>query len=69
MKNPEFHKRSKHIDVRFHFIRERVQEDELAVEYVPSKDQEADILTKPIPRVQFQRLCGMLGMSSVNVIL
>lgn len=61
-KNPTFHKRSKHIDVRAHFVRERVQNGELKIEHIPSKEQVADILTKPIPRVQFQRLREKLGM-------
>ena len=65
-KNPEFHKRSKHIDIRYHFVRERVQEGELVVEYVRSKDQAADILTKPIPRVQFEELRSLVGMKWRN---
>lgn len=61
-KNPEFHKRSKHIDVRFHFVRERVTNGQLIIKQVSSKNQAADILTKPIPRVQFEVLRCMLGM-------
>lgn len=62
VKNPTFHKRSKHIDVRAHFVRERVQNGELKIEHIPSEEQVADILTKPIPRIQFQRLREKLGM-------
>lgn len=61
-KNSSFYKRSKHIDVRTHFVRERIQNGELKIEHVPSENQVADILTKPIPRVQFQRLRDKLGM-------
>lgn len=64
-KNPSFHKRTKHIDVRFHYVRERVQEQQLKIEYVPSEEQAADILTKPIPRVQFEKLRRMLGMINI----
>ncbi|XP_071652413.1 uncharacterized protein [Temnothorax longispinosus] len=61
-KNPSFYKRSKHIDVRAHFVRERVQNGELKIEHISSGEQVADVLTKPIPRVQFQRLHEKLGM-------
>ncbi|KYM94367.1 Copia protein [Cyphomyrmex costatus] len=65
MKNPGFHKRSKHIDVRFHYVRERVQEQQLKIEYIPSEEQVADILTKPVPRVRNERLRRMLGMINI----
>lgn len=61
-KNSNFYKRSKHIDVHTHFVREQIQNGELRIEHVPSENQVADILTKLIPRVQFQRLRDKLGM-------
>ncbi|XP_071578904.1 uncharacterized protein [Temnothorax nylanderi] len=56
-KNPSFHKHSKHIAVRYHFVRECVETGQLIVEYIPSEKQVADILTKPIPRVFSMRNC------------
>ncbi|KAL4091127.1 hypothetical protein QTP88_025865 [Uroleucon formosanum] len=54
VKNPEYHKRTKHIDVRYHYIHEKFSEGMFSLEYVPSKEQLADILTKPaVPK-----LCG-----------
>lgn len=50
IKNPVFHKRIKHIDVRFHYIRERYAKQGFALEHVASKEQHADIFTKPLPR-------------------
>ena len=47
-KNPENHSRTKHIEVQYHFVREKVQEGLVRVEYVSTKDQLADILTKPL---------------------
>lgn len=61
-RNDEFHRRSKHIDVRYHYIRELLKSGKLLVEYVASKDQVADICTKPIQRITFVNLCGLLGM-------
>lgn len=61
-KNPEFHKRSKHIDVRMHYIREKIQEGQLTIEHVPGNKQAGDILTKPLPHVRFAYLKSLLGM-------
>jgi hypothetical protein len=62
-KNPIFHKRSKHIDVRAHFVRELVEEGKLIIEHIASKDQVADLLTKPIPSTQFRRLRDKIGLT------
>lgn len=47
-KNPVFHDRSKHIDARYHFIRECAEGGQIAVEYINSNEHLADILTKPL---------------------
>jgi len=63
-KNPVNHERSKHIDVRFHFIREQVKEGNVELVHVASKEQAADIFTKPLPTVLFEKGKKMLGMRS-----
>eukprot|EP00253_Pinus_taeda_P014188 PITA_14188 len=55
-KNPVMHSKTKHIPVKYHFLREHVLEQEVKLEYVPSKEQVADILTKPLPRETFEYL-------------
>ena len=45
-KNPVMHKSSKHIEIRYHFVRERVQDGSLKLVYIPSSENVADILTK-----------------------
>lgn len=50
IKNPVSHKRVKHIDVRFHYVRERYEERAFELQYTSSKEQHADILTKALPR-------------------
>lgn len=51
-KNAEFHKRTKHIDIRYHYIREKYESGEILIEYVPTEMQKADIFTKALPRDQ-----------------
>lgn len=60
IRNPEFHKRTKHIDIRFHFIREKVESNELTVLFVSSNFQLADIFTKALPKDRFNFLCTSL---------
>ncbi|KAE8676644.1 hypothetical protein F3Y22_tig00111582pilonHSYRG00249 [Hibiscus syriacus] len=62
-KNPVFHDRSKHIDIRYHYIRECVARNDVEVEYVKSQDQVADIFTKPLKSEDFIRLRNLLGVT------
>ncbi|UYV78997.1 hypothetical protein LAZ67_17000580, partial [Cordylochernes scorpioides] len=60
IKNPEFHKRTKHIEVRHYFVREKYQEGIFNVEHISGKDQVADIMTKGLPKPRFQMLRYLL---------
>ena len=64
-KNPEHHARSKHIDIQYHFVREKVQEGLVKVEYVSTKDQAADIMTKPLTRKPYESGRLKLGLYPV----
>ncbi|KAK9703701.1 hypothetical protein QE152_g29135, partial [Popillia japonica] len=57
-KNPEYHRRSKHIEVRHFYVRERFLNGELKLEHISGRDQVADLLTKPLERVRFIFLRG-----------
>jgi hypothetical protein len=59
-RNPEHHERSKHIDVRWDFIREKVHNNELVTVSIPGKDNKADMFTKPLPRLALER--GLQGL-------
>ena len=61
-KNPVNHERSKHIDVRFHFIREHVTDGNTKLKHIARKDQAAYILSKPLSNELFDRGKKMLGM-------
>eukprot|EP00253_Pinus_taeda_P031156 PITA_31156 len=60
--NPVFHKNTKHIDTQFHFVREKIQSNEIVVEYCKTCDNVADIFTKPLARVKFELFRKMLGV-------
>lgn len=62
VKNPEFHKRTKHIDIRYHYIRETVANGDIRVEYIPSELQRADILTKSLPKDRFKKMCELMNV-------
>ena len=53
--NPVMHKRSKHIDTKLHFIREKVENGEVRIHYIPTDSMTADILTKSLPRVKVEK--------------
>eukprot|EP00253_Pinus_taeda_P034297 PITA_34297 len=61
-KNPVMHSETKHIPIKYHFLWEQVLEQKVKLEYVPSKEQVADILTKPLPRETFEYLKQKLGV-------
>ena len=65
MKNPVHHDRSKHIDVKFHFIRECYDRKLIDAEFVGTELQLGDILTKALGRVRFQELRGDIGMKNL----
>ena len=63
-KNPVMHSKTKHIPIKFHFLREHVIEKNIKLEYVETKKQIADIFTKPLPRQTFEYLRQKLGVIS-----
>jgi hypothetical protein len=65
-KNPVFHERSKHIDVRYHYIRECVDEGRIIIVYTAIEEQLADILTKALGRVRFLELRDRIGVKAVG---
>ena len=60
--NPVFHDRSKHIEIRYHYIRDMVQRGALKLLYVSTDEQVADVLTKPLSRVKFEHFRDKLGI-------
>ena len=65
-KNPVLHNRSKHIDVKFHFLRDYVDEGHIVIEFIETGRQLADVLTKPLGRLRLTELKEMIGMKGVQ---
>ena len=52
-KNPSMHSKTKNIDIKYHFVKEFVEDTKIRLEYVRTKEQIADIFTKPLPKDAF----------------
>lgn len=61
-RNPEFHKRTKHFNVKFHYQRAVLNSGEINLEYIPTEEQAADGLTKPLGPSPFAKFCDLLGI-------
>ncbi|GKF74538.1 hypothetical protein Tco_0220870, partial [Tanacetum coccineum] len=64
--NPVLHSRTKHIDIRYHFIRDRILKGDIELHFVPTELQLADIFTKPLAEPSFTRLVAELGMLNIE---
>ena len=65
-KDNKFHMRTKHIDVRYHFIRKVVEDGKVAVQYIPTGDNVSDIFTKPLAKAKFRELAELLGLRAIT---
>ena len=61
-KNPVFHKRKKHVQIRYHFVREAVEQGTITLEYCQTDDMLADSFTKALARDQFKKLRAGIGL-------
>lgn len=63
--NPEFHKRSKHIDIIYHFTRSAIQNKQVKLVNIPTKENIADILTKALSKPLFQSILSKFNIGEV----
>ena len=64
-KNLVMHSKTKHIPIKYHFLREQVNDKNVKLEYVPTKEQIADMFTKPFPKDAFEYLRQRLGVQQI----
>lgn len=64
-KNPELYTRTKHIDIRYYFIRGTITLGDLHLQWISGKENPADLLTKPLHRITFSKHFDNLGMGKV----
>jgi hypothetical protein len=60
--NPVSHDRSKHVEIKYHYIRDMVQRKAVLVQYLPTDEQIADVLTKPLAKSKFEYFRDKLGV-------
>ena len=65
-KNPEFHDRTKHIDVHYHYLWQKYESGEIALNYTPTHAQPADVLTKGLGREKHNQFRFQMGMRDLD---
>jgi hypothetical protein len=64
--HPVFHERSKHIEIKYYFIGDKLREGEVKLQYIPTNEQTTNILTKPLSRIKFSYLGDKLGIVEIT---
>ena len=62
-----FHDKSKHIEIKYHYIRDMVQRGAVKLQYVATEELISDVLTKPLARVKFEYFREKLGVLQIEV--
>ena len=65
-RNHVMHSKTKHIPIKYHFLRDQVSQKVVKPEYVDTKEQIADIFTKPLPKEAFEHLRKKMGVISLQ---
>ena len=62
-----FHDKSKHIEIKYHYIRDMVQRGAVKLQYVATEEQIVDVLTNPLARLKFEYFREKLGVLQIKV--
>jgi len=65
-KNPVFHNRTKHVDIRHHFVRKTIERGDFEVKYLPTDEMPADVLTKGLSAFEHNKCIMPLGMNRIQ---
>jgi hypothetical protein len=66
LEHPVFHERLKHIEIKYYFIRDKFQEGEVKLEYIPTDEQTENILTKPLSKIKFAYFREKMGIVEIT---
>ena len=66
-KNPVHHNRTKHIDTRYHFIRQCIEDKNIEIVFIRTENQLADIFTKAHGRMKFQEMRSRIGVTNIRM--
>ena len=64
-KNLVMHAKTKHIAIKYHYVRKLVEDKKMKIEYIHTKEQIFDIFTKPLPKDTYEYLRGKLGIKPI----
>jgi hypothetical protein len=64
--NPVLHDRSKHIEIKYYFIRDKVRNEEVVLQYISTDEKTTDIFTKPLSKIKFTYLRDKLGLVEIS---
>eukprot|EP00794_Sanderia_malayensis_P011556 gene11556-biopygen9226 len=64
-KNPNSHSRTKHIDIKYHYVRDIVDNKQIELIYCPTEKMIADIMTKPLPRQKLEEMRSLIGVEQL----
>ena len=67
LENPVFHDKSKHIEIKYHYIKDMVQRGAVKLQYVAMDEQIVDVLTKPLARVKFEYFREKLHVLQIEI--
>jgi len=65
-KSKEFHRRTKHFDVRLHFVRHEQDDNQVRITYIPTNDQPIDMMTKSLNRPALNRCIKRIGLQGID---
>ena len=68
-RNPVYHSRTKHINIKYHYVRKTILDGYVTLDYCSTEQMIADLITKPLPRDRFETLQNLMELESLPTII